>query len=87
MTAHQLTEEQRGNTVVLNLDPECHQEMGSANTNVKEPGFAKSSLRLRGLQKRKGGWKALSEGSLSFHSISSPSLHSWLPCFLGSKLQ
>lgn len=37
MTAHQLTEEQRGNTVVLNLDPECHQEMGRANTNVKVP--------------------------------------------------
>lgn len=86
MTAHQLREERRGNTVVLNLDPECHQEMRRTNTNVKEPYFPKSSLRLCGLQNRKGGQKAFSEGSLSFHSITSPSLHSCLPCFLGSKL-
>lgn len=34
MTAHQLTEEQVGNPVVLNFNLECHQEMGGANTNL-----------------------------------------------------
>lgn len=65
MIAHQLTEEQRGNTVVLNLDPECHQEMGRANTNVKGPCFPKGGLRLRGLQK----WKEDGKHSLKdpFH--------------------
>ena len=81
MSVHQLTEEQVGNTEVLNFSPECPQEMGGANTNLSHVSL-KAFKSVWAEKMEREGWDAVSEGFLSFHSITSPILHCRLGCFL-----